>query len=432
MVFPIKDRYLLVHGLSGAVKLVSKESAQDFFDGKITEELKPFFTHMTPGEEQKSAQSLCDFLMKKKAPYIDNYIAVTYDCNLRCPYCCEIGVKHPETMKTVINEHTVDKAFEALEFLNKDYHKKPLTITGGEPLMKKNKDIVTYILKKGDNLGYSLRIFTNGVELNHFLDIISSVNTNYLQITLDGPRHLHDKRRIFRKQEGTFDIIVRNIEEARKRGIPLLIRTNTDAEILSHLDELGSFFKEKEWITDKNITFSLAYTCDRYINPSKFEEQTRIYEGVMDVAEQPEMSFFEAHPHIKLQSLFYEHPKFWPSFWNCNAARTMYALDPFGDIYPCPSMLGWKKGCTGSYIPDLSFNKMHEQWQKRTLFTLDACTACEIALVCGGGCGYAALLNNGDLFKPVCTSSKRVTVSCLQHLYEMRNNHEPALNDQKL
>ena len=424
MVFPIKDKYLFVHGLSGAVKVVSQKSAQEFFDGEVTEELKPFFTHMTAAEEYKNAQSLCSFLMRREISCTDSCIAVTYDCNLRCPYCCEIGVKHPDTMKTVIDEYKVDKAFEALEHLNKDSSKAPpLTISGGEPLMRRNEDVVNYLLRKGDDQGYILRIFTNGVELNHFLDSISSVNVLYLQITLDGPRDLHDKRRVFRKGKGTFDRIVKNIEEARERGIPLLIRTNTDAEILPRLDELASFFRERGWINDKNTTFTLAYTCDQYISPSQFEEQTRIYEGVMKVAERPEMSFFEAHPHAKLLSLFDEHPRFWPAFWNCNAARIKYAFDPFGDVYPCASMLGWKEGCIGTYIPELSFNNLYEQWQRRTLFALDTCQECEIALLCAGGCGYAALLNNGDLFKPVCTTSKRIIVSYLKHLYERKGTY---------
>lgn len=67
MTFPVKDEYLLINGLSGAVRLVSKESAQEFFDGEITEDLKPFFTHMTLEEEKKKAQYLYEFLMENAA-----------------------------------------------------------------------------------------------------------------------------------------------------------------------------------------------------------------------------------------------------------------------------------------------------------------------------------------------------------------------------
>ncbi len=422
MAFPVKDKYLLINGLSGAVSLVSEETAKKFFEGEVTPELKPFFTHATPEEEEKNAQSLCEFLVKSAAKCIDSFLAVTYDCNLRCPYCCEIWVKQPETMRMVLDEYKVDKAFEALDLLNRECEgKKLLTLTGGEPFMKKNKDIVEYILKKGREHGYSFRVLTNGVDLTYFLPALSSVDVYYVQITLDGPPHVHDKRRVFKKGTGTFDTIVGNIEEARAMGIPLLIRTNTNSEILTHIDELAHFFRERGWVDDPHVQFSLAYTCDQHGNPAKYDEMTKTYEDVMDVSKRPEMDFLEAYPFGKLHSLFGKSPRFWPAFWNCNASRTMYAFDPFGDIYPCPSMSGWKEERIGVYVPELSFNEKWDQWKKRTLFTLEKCAECEIALVCGGGCGYAALLNNGDLFSPVCTTTKRIVLSYVDYLYEIRN-----------
>jgi sulfatase maturation enzyme AslB (radical SAM superfamily) len=109
LAFPVKDKWLLLHGLSGAVKLVDKETAQKFFDGELTDELTPFFTYLTPEKEHEKATALCAFLMKKATACADGTLAVTYDCNLRCPYCYEIWAKHPETMKSVVNEYKVDR-----------------------------------------------------------------------------------------------------------------------------------------------------------------------------------------------------------------------------------------------------------------------------------------------------------------------------------
>ena len=89
-------------------------------------------------------------------------------------------------------------------------------------------------------------------------------------------------------------------------------------------------------------------------------------------------------------------------------------------------MLGWKEQRIGVYIPGLSFNENYEKWHKRTLFEMEGCGDCEIALVCAGGCGYASLVNNGDLYAPVCTISKRLVVRYLEHLYKRRNLHEPT------
>ncbi len=419
MAFPVKDKYLLIHGLSGAVRLVSQDIAQKFFNGEVTEEIKPFFTHVTPGEELEKAKLLCAFLMKKAAQCCDSTIVVTYDCNLRCPYCYEVWVKKPETMNTVINEYKVDKAFEALEYLNKDCNReKPLVITGGEPLMKKNKDIVTHILEKGSDLGYTFTIFTNGVELNNFLSNLSSIPLDHIKITIDGPSHLHDRRRVLKKGKGSFNIITKNIEEARKIGLPLVIRTNTDAEIFSHIHELASFFKEKGWTKDPHIRFSAAFVCEQDFNFETADQKMEVYETIMDILKKPELNFFEVSPHRKLHSLFGEHPKFWPSFWNCNAVTNKYVCDPFGDIYPCRAMMGLKEQRIGVYIPELSFNENYKTWRNRTIFSLEECQGCNLALVCGGGCRYPSLLGEGGLFTPQCTALEKVIEESLEHWYK--------------
>lgn len=426
MTFPVKEKYLLINGLSGAIRLVSKETAQKFFNGEVTPELKPFFTHLTPEKERKKAISLCEFMMKNVTKCVEGNIAITCGCNLRCPYCFEIWVKNPEIMKMVIDEHKVNKVFEALEDLNKECtDTKLLGLTGGEPLMKKNEDIVKYILKKGNELGYTFAVFTNGVELNYFLPHLSSVPIEYIQITLDGPQPLHDRRRIFKKGGGTFDIIVKNIEKARDMGLFLVVRTNTDPEILSHLDELAQFFKERGWVSDPNMAFPLAALYEQHVDPQKAEEYTGLYKKALDLAKRPELSFFDVHNFLRhfrrLLPLCKEPPTFWPAFWHCAAVTKRYIFDPFGDVYPCPSMLGWKEQRIGRYIPELRFNEKYYQWRNRTIFAMDKCTDCSLALVCGGECGYASLLREKDLYIPVCITTEELVVDFLECLYGKEN-----------
>jgi uncharacterized protein len=423
-VFRVKEKYLLLNGLSGAVKLADNETAQKFFEGENVGGLEPFFTHLTPEEEHEKAQKFCTFLMRKKAQCADSTIAVTYDCNLRCPYCYEIWAKNPQIMKIVMDQYKVNKAFEALEYLNGSCtSKKPLTLTGGEPLMKKNKDIVKYILKKGNNLGYSFTIFTNGVELHHFLAYFSDIDVNYIQITLDGPPSLHNERRVFRKGNPTFDTIVGNIEKARELELPLVIRTNTDPEILEKIDELAAFFKKRGWDQDPHIRFSVTHVCDQRLNLDTVEQQLEVYHKIVTIAAREDLQFLDIAPFVKLGSLWTDHPRFWPSFWNCKAVVNRYVFDPFGDVYPCRAMLGWKEQRIGVYTPELEFNEKLQNWRNRTIFNIDTCTECNVVQVCGGSCGYASLLHKKDLFTPVCRDIEKVVVPYLEYKYKRRNTH---------
>jgi uncharacterized protein len=427
MVFAVKDKYLLLNGLSGAVSLVDKQTGERFLEGEVTEELKPFLTYLSPEEEVEKAQAFCNFLRKKAAQCADSTIAVTYDCNLRCPYCYEVWVKNPQMMNMVMDEYKVDRAFAAMEELNAQCPgEKPLTLTGGEPLMMKNADIVRYILKKGDDLGYKFTLFTNGVELHSFLSEISSLNIEFVQITLDGPQPIHDQRRVSRSGKGTFNTIVRNIEKAREMGITLLIRTNSDPDVLSRIKELAHFYRERGWIDDPTIHFAMVHVCGQIMNHEDFERLLAVYRQVLDLAAHEDLRFFEASPYAKLGSLYTEHPRFWPSFWNCAAVVNRYVFDPFGDIYPCRAMLGWKEHRIGVYAPELSFNETIEKWRNRTIFALEMCKECELALLCGGGCGYQSLLVNKDLFTSVCFDIKQIVAPYLEYMYERRNAHESA------
>ncbi|MGD2251160.1 MAG: SPASM domain-containing protein, partial [Candidatus Methanofastidiosia archaeon] len=414
------------------MKLVDNETAQKFFEGEHVDGLEPFFTYLTPEEEHEKAQTFCNFLMRTKAQCTDSTIAVTYDCNLQCPYCYEIWAKNPN-MKMAMDKYKVDKAFEALEHLNTSCtSKKPLTLTGGEPLMKKNKEIVKYILKKGTNLGYTFAIFTNGVELHHFLNDFSGIDIDYIQVTLDGPRSLHNERRVFNKGNPTFDTIVSNIEKARKLELPLVIRTNTDPEILDRIDELAAFFKKRGWDHDPHIMFSLVYVCDQRLNPDAVEQQLKVYQEIVTAATRADLQFLEVAPFVKLGSLWTNHPRFWPSFWNCKAVVNRYVFDPFGDVYPCRAMLGWKEERIGVYTPELQFNEKLQKWRKRTIFNMGKCTECDVALVCGGSCGYASLLNKKDLFTPVCQDIEKIVVPYLEYKYKGGIHMLPKVHSQVL
>lgn len=431
LAFPVKGKMLLVNGLSGAVRLVEKETAQKVFNNEVTDKLEPFFTHLTPEEEYKKAQALCNFLMERAKKCADGCIAVTYDCNLRCPYCYEVWVKHPETMKMVVDTYKVDKAFEALEYLNEACTKeKSLTLTGGEPLMKKNEDIIKYILKTGTDKGYEFIIFTNGVELDYFLSDLSSIPLDYVQITLDGPPSLHNKRRVFKRGKGTFDTIVSNIEKARELELPLAIRTNTDSEILDKIDELAIFFRKREWTDDPNIHFSLAALYDQHVDPEKTIEYVNLYQKALELVKNEELHFIGINNFVRhfrrLYPLCRDLPRFWPSFWYCNAVVNRYVFDPFGDVYPCRSMLGWKEERIGVYVPELQFNENCKKWRERTIFAMEECTECDLALVCGGDCGYASLLNEKDLFTPMCTTTEQLVQDYIEHIIERRNTHGSA------
>lgn len=140
---------------------------------------------------------------KLKYPYAVQY-NITYKCNLRCVYCdCGI-VKHTNYEMTTAEIAAMVDEFAAMGT-------KRLSITGGEPLLKKNLgDVVRHARQRG----LFVSVATNGTLVPRRIAELAEVSS--FNLTLDGPEALHDLQR----GKGTYREVVAAIEAIRGRGIP--------------------------------------------------------------------------------------------------------------------------------------------------------------------------------------------------------------------
>ena len=116
-------------------------------------------------------------------------------------------------------------------------------------------------------IDYDARLITNGTLMTKRVsrELMNQLGIVWIDITLDGPRAVHDKRRGTRKGAGTYDWITRNIADffevrGSKRTTRLTLRCNVDArnagaakELIDHLESLG-FSKEVS-----NINFAAVF-----------------------------------------------------------------------------------------------------------------------------------------------------------------------------
>lgn len=148
---------------------------------------------------------------------------ITESCNMRCRYCGFGGTyEYRRTHRKVSMSWKVMK--KALDFffsrcgLRENVLKKPLLLGlyGGEVLTEYRRmfKAVEYIKEYYPNLfpGISFSITINGTLLTR--DIIEKlIHYNFvLPISLDGPRYIHDRNRMFKNGSGTYDTIMRNLE----------------------------------------------------------------------------------------------------------------------------------------------------------------------------------------------------------------------------
>ncbi len=155
------------------------------------------------------------------------FLMPTIGCNFCCPYCFE-GKKKNVSMDVKTIQNTI-------RFLNNSSAKKlSLHWYGGEPLLR--FDLMKEIhegITKGTSLELiSNSIITNGYLINNdVLDFFKSTNMDKIQITLDGEKASHDKKRYLKDGLGrTFDQIISNIKLLSKQ-LPkchIYVRVNID------------------------------------------------------------------------------------------------------------------------------------------------------------------------------------------------------------
>lgn len=325
----------------------------------------------------------------------------TYSCNLQCTYCYERTYKienFNETDLRKIIDTQFDKINDIVEKyknnIGMDYDSKKIrvTIMGGEPLLSPNKQIIKYIIEKVENKGYTVDAVTNGVDLNDFIDILKSDCVDHIQVTLDGSKEIHDKRRIFASGKGSFDKIMQNLSLALKNDIVIYLRVNVDQENINDLPKLAKILYEK-FPNNTNLRPYIYLLQDGGCSgdANVVKEEVGI-EKIFELEHKyPEMAIFRKkfHPATFINAIF-NNQKFSPSLKHCGAAINQYIFDCKGNVYRCWHGIGNDSYRIGTYLPKENINiEKNEKWNKRSVLNLRKCIHCKYRYICGTGCPAA-------------------------------------------
>ncbi len=163
-------------------------------------------------------------------------------CNIDCRYCYLPG----RTSKAVVAEATLRNLFTqvfasgwAAEGLSVVWH-------AGEPMVLpiefyRNAFALIDGLKPPD-LPLSHSFQTNGTLIDEawcrfFLE--AGINVG---VSIDGPRHLHDRNRVTRSGRGTFDKVIAGVRLLRRHGVPFHVISVLSAESLAAPQEMFDFY----------------------------------------------------------------------------------------------------------------------------------------------------------------------------------------------
>jgi uncharacterized protein len=159
-----------------------------------------------------------DSLKLRSSEKLDSLLLnVTESCNLACGYCIFSGNYEGERLlgKKHMSFDTAKKALDlaAPQFGETAY----IGFYGGEPLnnFKLIQEIVGYTKRQYPEQNAIFSLTTNFVNADKYLDFIIE-NGICANISLDGPKEVHDKYRVTRHGEPTFDRIMFNLSLLEK------------------------------------------------------------------------------------------------------------------------------------------------------------------------------------------------------------------------
>lgn len=78
---------------------------------------------------------------------------------------------------------------------------------------------------------------------DEYIDLIKTYGVS-VGVSMDGPRELHDRNRVTRAGEGTFDKAMQGVDRIRQAGIPFTAICVLTIESLDHADDIYAFFKQ--------------------------------------------------------------------------------------------------------------------------------------------------------------------------------------------
>ncbi|RKN43948.1 radical SAM/SPASM domain-containing protein [Streptomyces hoynatensis] len=165
-------------------------------------------------------------------------------CNMACGYC---GQEH---FKAPVDRARVDRVAARVEALLADPATEEVVVTwfGGEPLLALRvvREMTGRFLAAAAQHGtrYRARLVTNGSLLTDrtLRELHHELRVEALEVTLDGPQEVHDRRRLKRNGRGSFHrtvgVLARAVREGTVPGLRVGIRINVDEENEEHVPDL--------------------------------------------------------------------------------------------------------------------------------------------------------------------------------------------------
>lgn len=414
------DHSYIVNLLTGNADILEPEEAKELSlikEGKIPDHefaeilIEKGYLNDSVEEKQLYRKRYFDFIKTRETEEVQLFFILNYSCNFNCTYCYQDEYSNPKSE----GGYQIIDAFFHYILKNFDDRRKYITVFGGEPLLNTDsqKERIAYLLRKATEANIDVCFVTNGYFLEEYMDILLSGKIREIQVTLDGTKDYHNKRRFLKGGGTTFERIVRGIDLCLGNHLPVNLRMVIDKENINDLPDFASFAIDKGWTSSHYFKTQIGRNYELHhcqSTPEKLFSRISLFEKIFELT--------KSHPQIEqFYKPAYSVSKYLaengclpdPLFDACPACKTEWAFDYTGKIYSCTATVGKEDEALGTYYPEAELNEsMVDEWESRDVTSIAECKNCELQLACGGGCGSVAKNKNGSISSPDCRPVKEL------------------------
>ena len=258
-----------------------------------------------------------------------------------------------------------------------------ITWYGGEPLLA--WDIIKSITQRliQQNIDFSAGMITNAYEFdNKKISELDKLRIKDIQITIDGLKDTHNKKRPHRDGSGTFDRIIENIKKLMDNWQGFInIRVNVDKNNIEEYISLSKYLTSLPFFDKKRIRIHPGiitdFTKDCSNSSSCLLNNSQVAEFMFRAYQKHNINDFDFYPEKMYES--------------CTATSLNdYVIDAFGDLYKCWCNVGDKEKSVGNINDSskLNFKLISRFLSELEPFDDPKCKDCFFLPLCNGGCPY--------------------------------------------
>lgn len=308
---------------------------------------------------------------------------ITHRCNLRCRHCYQddyTAFESREALSDILDQY---------DALLKEYgYKGHINFTGGEPLTHPD---LFWALEEARKRDITTAVLTNGTLIGkREAKKLKSLGVDYVQISLDGAKEIHDKIR----GKGSFDQAIGGLRELIVQGIYTDVSFTAQRGNLNELKKLARFCDDlgadKLWF-DRVVIPAAEDKNKLSLNSDEYEKLCRQAAGLN---KKNMLSCARALQFIPCKS---------KEIYSCTAGDRLLAVLADGSVMPCrrlPITVGnvKEKDLLSIYRDNPELIKI------RNSGIPEGCASCEFSNQCRGGAKCITYAKTGryDLTDPDC------------------------------